>query len=180
LARVRPRPGFRLFLEETSASFLTSSENLSAPVANDARARPVVLAATVPKAAASFKPDPKADNATFSAALIASTVGSFEGLGPTRALLPRLELLRRRLLPGLGIHVDIDYLRILFKMKLGIWQHFALLTQILSTHFLEGGAQIHAYQQDQTQPLKLKSIQYDNAGDQKSKGSRLASPKTLI
>ncbi len=58
--------------EELRASFLTSSENLSAPVARDARARLVVFAATLPKAAASLRPELKAANATCSAALIAS------------------------------------------------------------------------------------------------------------
>src|SRR6266508_3062714 len=54
------------------ASSLTSSENLSAPEANEARARPAVLAATVPKAAASFKPEANAAIAICSPALIAS------------------------------------------------------------------------------------------------------------
>ena len=57
---------------DRSASCLTSSENLSAPVAMDARARLVVFAATVPKAAASFSPEAKAARAKSSAALIDS------------------------------------------------------------------------------------------------------------
>ena len=61
---------------EARASLLTSSENLSAPVANDSKAKLVVLAATVPKAAAIFKPDAKAARATSSATLIASVEGS--------------------------------------------------------------------------------------------------------
>ena len=51
---------------------MTSSENLSAPVAMDARARLVVFAATVPKAAASFSPEANAARARPSAALIDS------------------------------------------------------------------------------------------------------------
>jgi len=61
-----------LFLEDVRASFLTNSENLSAPVAREASVKLVVLAATVPKAAASLKPELKAANATSSAALMAS------------------------------------------------------------------------------------------------------------
>ena len=57
---------------ELNASFLTSSENLSAPVASEASARLVVLAATAPNAAASLSPEPNAARATCSAALIAS------------------------------------------------------------------------------------------------------------
>lgn len=57
---------------ELNASFLTNSENLSAPVASDASARLVVLAATVPNAAAILSPEPNAARATSSAALIAS------------------------------------------------------------------------------------------------------------
>src|SRR6266849_9125576 len=59
-------------LEERMASCLTSSENLSAPVAREASARLVVFAATEPNAAASFRPEAKAWRATCSAALIAS------------------------------------------------------------------------------------------------------------
>src|SRR5690349_4536208 len=58
-----------------SASCLTSSENLSAPLAIDARARLVVLAATVPKAAASFSPEAKAASARSSAVLMDSLEG---------------------------------------------------------------------------------------------------------
>jgi len=64
--------GTGLFLEDVRASFLTNSENLSAPVAREASVKLVVLAATVPKAAASLKPELKAANATSSAALMAS------------------------------------------------------------------------------------------------------------
>ncbi len=46
---------------------------MSAPDAKEARARPAVLAATVPKAAASFKPEAKAAIAICSPALIASS-----------------------------------------------------------------------------------------------------------
>jgi len=67
--------------EELRASFLTSSENLSAPVARDARAILVVLAATLPKAAASLRPELKAANATCSAALIASREAGSSGPG---------------------------------------------------------------------------------------------------
>ena len=59
---------------------MTSSENLSAPVAMDARARLVVFAATVPKAAASFSPEAKAARARSSAALIDSLEGEIPGL----------------------------------------------------------------------------------------------------
>lgn len=48
------------------------SENLSAPVASDTRARLAVFAAAVPKAAANLRPDPKAVKAICSAAFIAS------------------------------------------------------------------------------------------------------------
>ena len=58
-----------LALCERNASCLISSENLSAPVAIDASARLVVLAATVPNAAASFSPEANAVNARSSAAL---------------------------------------------------------------------------------------------------------------
>jgi hypothetical protein len=54
---------------------LISSENLSAPLAIDARAMPVVLAATLPKAAASFSPEEKAARARSSAALMDSLDG---------------------------------------------------------------------------------------------------------
>ena len=55
------------------ASSFTSSENLSAPDANEAKASPAVLAATVPKAAASLSPEAKAAIAICSPALIASS-----------------------------------------------------------------------------------------------------------
>src|SRR3989304_4463502 len=58
--------------EELRASFLTSSANLPAPVARAARAKLGVFAATLPKAAASLRPELNAANATCSAALIAS------------------------------------------------------------------------------------------------------------
>ena len=51
---------------------MTNSENLSAPVAIEARAMPVVFAATLPKAAASFSPEEKAASARSSAALMDS------------------------------------------------------------------------------------------------------------
>ena len=54
-------------------SSLTSSENLSAPDANEANARLAVLAATVPKAAANFRPDPNAASAIRSPARIVSS-----------------------------------------------------------------------------------------------------------
>ncbi len=57
-----------------------SSANLSAPVAMDARARLVVLAATVPKAAASFSPEANAARASSSPALIESLDGEFSRL----------------------------------------------------------------------------------------------------
>lgn len=57
---------------DRSASFLTSSENVSAPVDKEARARLAVLAATVPNAAASLNPELKAAIATSSATLMAS------------------------------------------------------------------------------------------------------------
>ena len=65
---------------ERNASCLTSSENLSAPVAMDARARLVVFAATVPKAAASFSPEANAARARSSAALIDSLDGEISWL----------------------------------------------------------------------------------------------------
>ncbi len=55
------------------ASSFTSSENLSAPDANEAKASPAVLAATVPKAAASLSPEANAAIAICSPALIASS-----------------------------------------------------------------------------------------------------------
>lgn len=58
---------------ERRASSLTSSENLSAPEASEAKASPAVLAATVPNAAASFKPEANAASAICSPALIASS-----------------------------------------------------------------------------------------------------------
>ena len=61
-----------LGLEDARASFLTNSENLSAPVAREASARLVVFAATDPKAAASLRPELKAANATSSAVLMGS------------------------------------------------------------------------------------------------------------
>ena len=63
-----------------SASCLTSSENRSAPVAIEARARLVVLAATVPKAAASFSPEANAAKARSSAALMESLEGEISRL----------------------------------------------------------------------------------------------------
>ena len=51
---------------------MISSENLSAPVAIEAKAKLVVLAATVPKAAASFSPEANAASARSSAALMDS------------------------------------------------------------------------------------------------------------
>lgn len=59
--------------EDRRASSLTSCENLSAPDARDARAKLAVLAAAVPRAAASLRPDPKAVSAIRSAALMASS-----------------------------------------------------------------------------------------------------------
>lgn len=55
------------------ASSLTSSENLSAPDAKEARANPAVLAATLPNAAASLRPEANAAIAICSPALIASS-----------------------------------------------------------------------------------------------------------
>jgi hypothetical protein len=55
------------------ASSFTSVENLSAPDAKDAKASPAVLAATVPKAAASFRVEANAAMAICSPALIASS-----------------------------------------------------------------------------------------------------------
>jgi hypothetical protein len=54
---------------------LTSSENLSAPVAIDARAKLAVFAATVPNAAASFSPEANAARARSSVALMESLEG---------------------------------------------------------------------------------------------------------
>jgi len=65
---------------ERNASCFTSSENLSAPVAMDARAKLVVFAATVPKAAASFSPEANAARARSSAALIDSLEGEISRL----------------------------------------------------------------------------------------------------
>lgn len=70
---------------ERVASCLTNSENLSAPVAIDARAMPVVLAATLPKAAASFNPDENAARARSSAALIDSLDAEMSPLFGKRA-----------------------------------------------------------------------------------------------
>ncbi len=70
---------------ERIASFLTSSENLSAPVAMDAKARLVVFAATVPNAAASFSPEANAARARSSAALIDSLEGEISRL-PSESL----------------------------------------------------------------------------------------------
>ena len=55
------------------ASSCTSFENLSAPVAREAKASPAVLAAAVPKAAASLRLDANAAIAICSPALIASS-----------------------------------------------------------------------------------------------------------
>ncbi len=66
---------FAVVFCDLSASCLTSSENRSAPVAMDARAKLVVFAATVPKAAASFSPELNAASARSSAALMDSLDG---------------------------------------------------------------------------------------------------------
>ena len=55
------------------ASSCTSVENLSAPDAKEAKASPAVLAATVPRAAASLRPDARAAIAICSPAFIASS-----------------------------------------------------------------------------------------------------------
>jgi hypothetical protein len=55
------------------ASSFTSFENLSAPDAREAKASPAVLAAAVPKAAASLRLDANAAIAICSPALIASS-----------------------------------------------------------------------------------------------------------
>jgi hypothetical protein len=55
------------------ASSFTSFENLSAPVAREAKASPAVFAAAVPKAAASLRLDANAAMAICSPALIASS-----------------------------------------------------------------------------------------------------------
>ena len=62
------RPSF-----DRRASSFTSFENLSAPDAREANASPAVLAAAVPKAAASFRLDANAAIAICSPALIASS-----------------------------------------------------------------------------------------------------------
>ena len=63
-------------------SSLTSSENLSAPDASEANARLAVLAATVPNAAANFRPDPNAARAIRSPArMVASELSVLSLLG---------------------------------------------------------------------------------------------------
>jgi len=77
------------------ASFFTSSENLSAPDAMEAKARLVVFAATVPNAAANRSPAAKALNATSSAALIESVEASLRRLVDSRGARSLGEALRR-------------------------------------------------------------------------------------
>ena len=92
--------------EEARASFFTSSENVSAPEASEARARLVVFAATVPKAAAKRSPDANADIATSSAALIVLAEELL--LRPDPGLLRSFfELVFRPLTPPFAIQVSI-------------------------------------------------------------------------
>jgi len=62
-----------LLLLDRRASSCTSLENLSAPVAREAKASPAVFAAAVPKAAASLRLEANAAIAICSPALIASS-----------------------------------------------------------------------------------------------------------
>ena len=62
-----------LRLLDRRASSCTSRENLSAPVAREAKASPAVFAAAVPKAAANLRLDANAAIAICSPALIASS-----------------------------------------------------------------------------------------------------------
>jgi hypothetical protein len=100
---------------ERSASCLTSSENLSAPVAMDARAKLVVFAATVPKAAANFRPEANAASARSSAALIDSLEGEI-------SLLPRDSLFDLRRVLGATLR---DFLRA------NRWSHGSLIYSYL-------------------------------------------------
>jgi len=90
-----------LALCDRIASCLTSSENLSAPVAMEARARLVVLAATVPNAAASFSPEANAARARSSAALMESLDGEISWL-PSESLFDLTRVLGATLRDFLG------------------------------------------------------------------------------
>ena len=79
---------------------------MSAPDASDAKARPAVFAATVPKAAAKRSPDANADSATSSAALIASGEELLVRLDPG-LFRTFLELVFRPLAPPFAIQVSL-------------------------------------------------------------------------
>ena len=101
------------------ASFLTSSENVSAPVDKEARAKLAVLAAAVPNAAASLNPELNAAIATSSAALMASLeaesfrLGRGESVREARAV-PLAFFLRR---VGLANGVTIAGIRLYLKWE---------------------------------------------------------------